>query len=292
MQHKVIMSFVVGCVVSLATPALAGSAEAAAKSFAAGKAFLSKADFDGAMGAFKAAAKADPGNQEYAQQYAMLRQVIRMRGDCRKEQDAERWLKMAGALRTFYHDHRLYSESLPLDAERHRRHRSSESAVLLAETQLALGMNSEAAEMLSVLTKEQTSPRARVLHGLALARLGRIDEAKKLAEEPRQAPDDVGPRYFYDLARLQALTRDSKSACEALTRSFELTPPSQLDAFKAEAKEHQDFGALVGTARFAKVLETASKVRESKCSKGAGCGKCPMRAKCEGEKSKDAKKGQ
>lgn len=277
MQRMVIGSFLVGCVVLVAMPALA---EPADEAFAAGKALLATADFDGALEAFRTAAKTDPENREYTQQYAMLRQVIGMRGDCAKERDAERWLKMAGALRTFYHDHHLYAEALPLDQERHRRHRSAESAVLLAETQLALGMHSEAVELLSGLTKEQTSPRTRVLHGLALARLGQIDEAKTLAEEAGQATDDAGPRYFYDLARLQALAGDSKGAFQALTRSFELTPPSQLDAFKVEVHGCKDFNALVSTADFAKALETASKVKESECSKGSGCGNCPRRAKC------------
>ena len=279
MQRMVIVSFLVGCVVSVAMPALAG-AEKATEGFAAGEALLAKGDFDGALKAFGAAAKADAENQEYAQQYAILRQVIQMRKDYLTEQDTERRLKMAGALRTFYLDHHLYSEALPLDQERYRLHPSAESAVLLAETQLSLGMHSETVELFGSLTKEQTSPRTVVLHGLALARLGQTDKAKKLAEEPPQVTDDAGPRYFYDLARLQALVGDSKGVFQALTRSFELTPPSRLDVFKAEAGECKDFGALVSTADFVKVLETPSKVKESKCSQGAGCGKCPMRAKC------------
>ena len=220
MQRIVIASFLVGCVLSGPRSALAGPEEEAAEAFVAGKALLAKADFDGALEAFETAARTAPENQEYKQQHAMLRQVIRMRRDYPKEQDAEKWLKMTGALRTFYHHHHLYSEALPLDEERHRRRRSAESAVLLAETQLALGMHSQAVEMLGGQAKEQTSPRAGVLHGLALARLGQIHEAKKLAAEPGQATDGEGPRYFYDLARLQALLGDPKGAFQALTRSF------------------------------------------------------------------------
>ena len=291
MQRKVMVSFLVGCVLSAAMPALAGPAAEAATAFAAGKALLSKADFDGALEAFKTAARTAPQNQEYAQQYAMLRQVVRMRGGCAEERDAERWLKKAGALRTFYYDHHLYAEALPLDQERHRRHRSAQSAVLLAETQLALGAYSQAVELLAGLTEQQASPRARVLHGLALACQGRIDQAKEMAETPGQVTDDTGPGYFYDLARLRALLGHSQEAFQALTRSLELTPPSQLEAFKAEVKECKDFSALVSTADFLKVLETSSKVKESGCSKGAGCGKCPMRAKCESKNAKSGQKG-
>ena len=168
MQHKVILSLLVGCLASVVNPVLAEPANEADKAFTSGKALLLKADFAGALEAFKAAAKAGIENQEYAQQYAMLRQVTRMRSDLATEQHAERWLKMVGALRTFYYDNSLYSEALPLDRERHHRHQSTESAVLLAETQLALGMHSQAVEMLrAVPKKKQTSPRTRVLHGLA-----------------------------------------------------------------------------------------------------------------------------
>ena len=290
MQRMVTVSvLILGVVSAAAMPALAGSAEEAAEKFAAGKALLAKADFDGALKAFKKAAKKDAKNQEYAQEYALLRQVIGLRKTCAKERDAEKWLTTAGALRTFYYDHNLYSEALPLDQERHRRQRSAESAVLLAETQLALAMHSEAVEMLAGLAKAEASPRAAVLRGIALARLGRIDEARELAGESRQVTDDAGPRYFYDLARLQALTGNSMSALEALTRAFELTPPSLIDGFRAEAKECKDFAALQASSDFAKVLETSSKVKESKCSSGTSCGKCPMRSKCSGKDQKGNK---
>jgi tetratricopeptide (TPR) repeat protein len=284
------MSFLIGCVVSVAVPAPANAENEAAKAFTAGNALLAKADFDGALEAFRTAARTDTENQEYAQRYAMLRQVIRMRKNSATERNAEQWLKTAAALRTFYHDHRLYSEALPLDKECHRRRQSAESAVHLAETQLALGVHSEAAQMLAGLTQEQTSPRTRVLHGLALARLGQIDEAKKTAKAPGRIKDDVGPRYFYDLARIHALAGEAKKTSKTLTRSFELTPPSRLDAFRAEVKECKDFGSVLGATDFASVLETRSRVKESKCSKGAGCGKCPKRAQCAHKHAKPEKK--
>jgi len=280
MKRMIFVILLIGFVALAAAPAVAKPAEDAAKAFTMGQALLAKADFDGALEAFKSAARTEAENQEYAQQYAMLRQVARMRRDCPKERDGEKWAKMAGALRTFYHDYDLFSEALPLDTELHRRNPSPESAVLLAETQLALGMDSRTVELLAGLSPKQTSPRTEVLHGLALARMGQVDEAKKLIRKLRRVKDEEGPRYFYDLARVRALTGDSAGAFEALTRSFELTPPSQLDAFKAEVKEGADFSTLLASADFGEVMKTSSKVQESGCSKGAGCGKCPKRAGC------------
>ncbi len=292
MQHRVILSLLVGCLASVVDPVLAEPASEADQAFASGRALLLKADFAGALKEFKAAAKAGSENQEYAQQYAMLRQVTRMRSNLATEQDAERWLKMVGALRTFYYDNSLYSEALPLDRDRHRKHRSTESAVLLAETQLALGMHSQAVEMLRAVPKKQASPRTRVLHGLALAHMGDTKQAKKIAKVPWLLKDGLGPRYFYDLARLRALTDDAKKAFKALTRSFELTPPSQLEGFKTQVRECKDFRAIQRSSGFAKALTTSSKVKESDCSKGAGCGKCPKRAKCGTEGAENDNKGQ
>ena len=165
MKRMMIVILLIGCVALAAAPAVATPTEDAAKAVATGQALLAKADFDGALKAFKSAARTDRENQEYAQQYAMLRQVARMRRDCPKERDAEKWTKMAAALRTFYHDHDLFSEALPLDTELHRRQPSAESAVLLAETQLALGMDSQTVELLGGLNAKQTSPRTKRAEG-------------------------------------------------------------------------------------------------------------------------------
>jgi len=279
MKRMLIAGYLIGWVLSMAGAAVAGPGEEAAAAFAAGKALLAKADFYGALERFKTAAREDADNQEYAQQYAMLRQVIRMRGDSSKERDPERWLQMAGALRTYYHDHHLYSEALPLDEECHRRRRSAESAAGLAETQLALGMHSEAIDLLTGLSEEQTSQQTTVLHALALARTGQIDAAKVVVQKV-EVKDEADPRVMYELACTRALIGDSEQALEVLTKSFELTPPSLLDSLKAQAKERADLGTIVSSAGFAEAMKTQSKVTESKCSKGPGCGNCPKRAKC------------
>ena len=275
-------------------PSAAGSetetAVDASKAFAEGRAFLGRADFDAALNSFRIAAKNDDKNREYSQQYAMLRQVLRMRRDCPQEKNTERWLKIAGALRAFYYEHGLYSEALPLDQERHQRHRSAESATMLAETQLAMGMDSQTVEMLGCLTEEQVSPRSRVLHGLALAHLGETDLAKQAAGQSQQITDDVGPRYFYELARLRAAVADVNGATSALVRSLELTPPSQLEGLKAEVEKCKDFRTLVGTPGFAQALSTPSKIDESACSQGSACGNCPQQAAC-GKEAGEGDKG-
>ncbi|UCC29995.1 MAG: hypothetical protein JSU86_17565 [Phycisphaerales bacterium] len=279
MQHKVVVNLFVGCVVLASVPALAGPAEDAARAFADGKALLAEAKFDEALKAFVTAARTDVGNQEYHQTFFMLRQVVRMRKRIQRKQGPDQWMSMARALRTFYHDHRIYSESLPLDRKIHEQHLAPDSAVMLAETLLALDKSAEAIEVLGGLGKKDASPRTSVLLGLAVARQGRIDEARALAGKANVG-NDAGPRVFYELARLRAATGDSQGSLEALTRSFELTPPSRLDVLRAEAKDCTDFSAFASSADFTKTLKTQSSIEESGCSKGSTCGNCPKRATC------------
>ena len=284
MRRLVCVIVVIGLVGALAPVVRAGSV--AAEAFSAGQILLTQGDFDGALKEFKTAARKDRDNEQYAQEYALLRQVMKLRKACAKERDAEAWEKTAGALRSYYYDHGLYLEALPLDVQRFGQVLSAESAALLAETQLMLGQNDEAVELLGGLSAEHVSARTKVLQGLAQARLGNLDEARKLVQALPNATDADGSGHYYDLARLQTLLGDKASALAALTRTFELTPPSQLDALKARIGKCADFAAVAGGAEFAQVLKTESKIAESKCSSGSSCGKCPNRSKCGGTDSK------
>ncbi len=279
MYCRIAMSSLMGCLLLLGTPCLAGPPEEAAKAFAEGKALLKKADFDAALQVFRTAARLDSDNHEYRQHYAMLRQVIRMRQQIDKEQNSDQWMQMSRALRSFYYAHQIFSAALRLDEKIHKRIASSDSAAILAETQLALGMDAAAAETLTSLKDVEATPRTNVLLGIALARQGRINEAKVLARKTA-VTNDAGPRSLYEFACLQALIGDAKGASEALSRSFELTSPSRLAAVKADAKACKDLRTLAGTAGFAGALATQSKIKESECSAGTGCGRCPMRSSC------------
>ena len=74
---------------------------------------LTLGDFDGALKEFKTAARMDRDNEQYAQEYALLRQVMKLRKACAKEKNEESWAQYAGALRSYYYAHGLYLEALP-----------------------------------------------------------------------------------------------------------------------------------------------------------------------------------
>lgn len=269
----------------LATPV---AAEEDAKTLSdKGAALLASGDFDGAIDAYKGAAKADKDNPEYRMQYSLLRRVIKVREQLDTEKDAERWEHLALALHRFYHTYDVYTESLKLDRQIHKRKDNAESAVMLAETQLALAMNAEAETLLSGLDKKKANSRTNVLLGVATARQDKMEIAKGIAAKCK-VTKEMGPGELFDLACLKSLIADTDGSLEALTACFEQTPPSLLVDFKTYARESDDLKSIAKAPGFAKALKTKSVVEESKCSGGSGCGKCPSRSSCDKDKAKAA----
>jgi hypothetical protein len=149
---------------------------------------------------------------------------------------------------------------------------------MLAETQLALDQNAAAVKTLSLEPREATEM-TQALLGIALARSGKAESAKQIAEK-LLLPADAGPIVTYAAARLHAATGNPAKAVGLLTACFEAVAPSQLEGFKSHAKQCPEFAVIASNSDFARALETKSKVPESKCSGGSSCAGCPMSGKC------------
>ena len=262
----------------LAHPALV-RADLVEQAFASGHALLAKADFHGALRAFAQAARGDRRNQDYLQHYAMVRQVVTLRERLKTERDPAQWEYIARALHAFYVSQGIYREALALDLRIHARLKSALSAMLLAETQLAMDRNADAAEVLASLEAGKQTVATRSLYGVALARQGKAGEAREVAQKVALA-ESADPGTLYCGARLHAAVGNTDQALGLLARAFESVAPSRLDGFKSAVKQSPDFARLASTSQFGKVLQTKSKVAESKCSGGSSCAGCPMRAKC------------
>jgi len=256
-----------------------GAAEKGTDLFRAGESRLAAGDLQGALQQFGQAARADQSNQQYVQQYAMLRQVLAMRDSLPKENDAAQWEYKARALHAFYLSKGLYGEAVKIDQQLHAKVNTGATALLLAETQVAMNRPAEAAQVLADLAAEKQTLATRSLHGLALARQGHAEEAQKIAQAI-QVSDSDGPGAVYAAARLYAAIGDREQACRLLVRCFESASPSSLAGFKQHAQASPEFAGLAGDAKFAAALQTASKVPESACSGGSSCATCPMRGKC------------
>ncbi|MCL4202000.1 MAG: hypothetical protein KJ000_05865 [Pirellulaceae bacterium] len=275
-MHCVLAAFGLGVWMLVAQSAVAQQAEQA---YAAGNEQLAQGDLRAALQSYARAVQADRSNQQYAQQFLLVRQVLLLHQAIETETDAQRWKQSAQALRTFYASRGMHKQALSVDEAVFARDKSANAAIQLAESRLALNEHSAAAEALSGLTPELATPGARALLAIALARQGKQDEARQVAGQVTVS-DDAGPGTLYLVARMHGAMGDDKTAISSLQRCFEAVPPSRLDDLKLHARTCPDFASLSATPVFAAALQTASKVAESACSGGSSCGSCPMRSQC------------
>ncbi len=292
MRNAVVLGLTVLMFCSLAS----ASDNEAATQFATGQALLAKADFAGALAAFKAAATADPKNAEYDAEYRILKRVMNIRTAIAEEKDADAWTQMARALFVYYRDTKLAGEALKLASAMQDKMNNAESAAALADAEVAAGKNAEAAEFLGKLPAEQTTPHTQVLHGLALGRTGKLDAAKAIAAR-LELPKDCDADICWDAARLYAAVGQSDKAVTGkalatLKCMFECAAPARLATLRADAKAAPEFARLVSTPEFAKALETQP-IADA-C--GASCAGCPAAKSgaCgakEGQPGKDAGSG-
>ncbi|MBN1342864.1 MAG: hypothetical protein JXQ73_09310 [Phycisphaerae bacterium] len=266
----------------LAGSPTASADDAAAKSAARAADLIKQGDLDGALDAYAAAARADGDNEQYRQQYMLLRRVMKMRTAILKETNEQKWWQMAVSLRSYYYQHELYNEVLTLAKQMHAKKSSPGSATVLGDAYLAVSQNVEAEKALSAVDAKELSPQGKVLLGIALARQKKLDEAKGILKGIEIPKEKVSPRFLLDVARLKILCGDADGAGATLTTAFENTAPSALPGFKTCAKKTPEVGPLAGSATFAKAFAAESKVPESSCSGGSSCGTCPNRGSCAG----------
>lgn len=267
--------------VLLLTVASAQAADDASAAFLQGEKLLAAGDLKDALKQYGVAVKLEGDNQEYVQQYLMVRQVVMLQSALAKETNPQRWEQTALALRTFFGAQRLHDQALTIDQAMWDRSKTSDNAIQLADTLLALDKSAEAAQLLTGLSPQQRTGASQSLLAVSLARQGKLDEAKSLAGRI-PAASQADPGALFMVARMHAAIGDNDRALAALKRSYEAVPPSRLDALKSLTRECKDFAELTSLASFSAVMKTTSKVVESKCSGGSSCASCPMRGKCAG----------
>ena len=256
-----------------------GRPEEAAQALARGNNMLVQGAWQPAQDAFAEAARLDPANATYRGELDVLGRVMKLRTDLGGTTDAAQWDRTAAALRAYYYSKGIFGEALALDQQAHRRADSPASATLLAETLLELDRNTEASSLLAQQPVAKLTPSARMLHGIALARTGDAEKAKQIAAEV-PLPFAATPNLMLIRARLLAGTRDDAGAVALLKKAFEATTPSLLAQTRERVRTCADFAALGSNSTFTQVMDTASKMSESSCSKGPSCGACPSRSSC------------
>jgi len=258
------------------TPLLADPGEPA---YQRGEQLLAEGDFSGAMAAYASAVRADRDNRDYARRYMLVRRVVQLRHQFENETDNDRLAYLARALRQFYLSHHLHRPALDVDRKVYDRLGDTRSALALADTQLAMGLNEEAAETLAGIPEDSQNTSTRALHAIALSRLGQGDQANRLAGGVN-LPKDSGLGVTYAVARMHAATGNRERAVAALKQFFAAVPPSQQAGFRDVVRGCPEFASMATSPAFTAALNTPSKVSESKCSGGKSCAGCPMRGNC------------
>lgn len=253
--------------------------------FEEGNALLAEGDLQGAMEAYSTAVRSDRENQQYVQQFMLIRQVVALESSLDKQTDPDRWAETAQSLRSFYAARGITSEAISIDLRMHSKLNTALTAAQLAESQLRAGQADEAAQVLGSLDEKKATPATQALRAVALARAGRLGEARKIAASMSSLEQpDAGT--LYNLARMHAAVSEDEKALSFLTACFEVVPPSRLVNLKAHAQGSPEFARLADKGAFATVLKTESKITESKCSGGSSCAGCPMRGGCPSSQGK------
>ena len=243
---------------------------------------MARADFDGALSSFRAAARAAPKNKVYAQDALVLRRVVGMRRVVTRQQANVRWERAAISLHIFYLRSNLATEAVRLDRRGLALLTNAAAEARLAEALLESGDDAAAVKLLDAPVRWRRDERHAIFHGIALARMKQYARAFQI-EKTLHLPKNATPLLLRDAARLEAVLGREAECAALLTRAFETTPPANLTTFKAQVRTHADFQRVAVGPTFSRAMQTASKVKPAGCSGGKDCGSCPSRGSCGGK---------
>ena len=255
----------------LAVPALAADETQPGPTSATAKAemLLQQGKFEEARDAFVALAKADPENEALVKRALVLKRVVDLREMVATEEVSPTWERAATALHGFYIQNKLTDAALAAGKAAHAKAGSDVTASFVADALLEKGANKEAVAWVEGLRMAQQTPQNLTYQSIALARLGRMDEAREIQKLYGTA-ETKDPGLLFDTARVQSLLGESEQALATLKSAFENCPAMALPMLKDLAGSSTDLSSLIRMPAFAEVMKTASKA--SGGGGGGGCG--------------------
>ena len=271
------------CLCTLAATAAAAEPADAAALHARGRTQLAQADFAGALASFRAAARAAPQREDYAQVALVLRRIVAMRKTVAGARVGPKWESTAMNLHVWYLRSGLPEEAVKLDRRGLALLANAAAEARLAEALLEAGDAPAVVKLLEADPTWNRDARHAIFRGIALARVKSYADALAI-EKTLRLPAKADPLLLRDAARLHAVLGMEAACAALLVRCFEATPPANLDALKAQVRAHPDFRGVAAGPTFAKAMRTTSKVKPVGCSGGKDCGSCPSRGSCGGKK--------
>ncbi len=259
------------------------------KLFNDGNALVKKGDFPGAYKAYTEASKAAPEKREYAASAMLMRRVIILKKYADTQPVSTKWEKVVISLHAFYLSNSLLDEALALDKDAHNKLNNALSTSLLSETYLEMNENKKTIKVLSKLDKKKFDTQNWLCLAIALARTGKVNDAKKIQAKHLSGKID-NPGLLFDSARLNSLVGNADEAYRLLTTCFEQTPANKISDFKKSVIACPDFKQISKTPRFGKVLQTRSKIKFSSCSGSSSCGFPSKKGGCSKAKNESSVK--
>ena len=236
-------------------------------------------DYKAALMAYAKAARANPTEAYYRNQFALLRSVGKMQAAMAAEPVAEKWQGYAEAVRNYLYGKGFYEAALAVDSAAYEKFSDVSSGSKKLESLLMLSKNDEAAALASGLEATETSTRLATLKPVALARNGQVDQAVAAVED-LTIYADKDPYALFDLARISQAAGKQDEAYSYLKLFLEHTVPTEMATSRNMISLCDDFSSLHEQEAFAAVLATESKVAQSDCSGGSSCGSCSLKGKC------------
>ena len=229
-------------------------AEPAAAVYARAQQQWRAGELEAAIASYAEAAEAEPANAEYRARFAHVQKATTLTQRLETEQNAARWVGIARALHTFYHQERLFEPALAIDRRLHQRLQSALSATLLAQTLTAMDRPQEAADTLQTIPEDARNLGTQTTLVIALVRAGKSEEAANVAKA-MDIPDQLCAGKAYMLAHMKAALGDDPAAADLLSRAFDAVPAGRLPAFKATALQCPELAALLAKEPYRKLLD-------------------------------------
>jgi hypothetical protein len=230
-----------------------------------------------ALNEYAAAAKADPQEEYYRQQYVFLQRVTKMQSLLTTELNIEKWKSYAKAVRGYYYYKGYYTLALQIDLKAAGKFKNVDYAANALETLLLAGKNADAAKFAEQNIFTDKSVRYQTLNLVLEAANG---HAAKAVESLKVIKIDPNSNYksYFDSARIYSAANDKDKTLSNLKSFIENSPPTEHNSAKTMIVKSTSFSALQGSDELKMVLETASKGKI--CTPGSKCKSCKTKGRC------------
>lgn len=237
-----------------------------------GREILARGDFEQGVKYFEEQVDAHSGDSLLLIWRARARQLAKLQAQASDSSDPKKQVKAAWKLHLFYLHRDRVDLAEKLDRKVFDDVKNAQTAAMLAQSLMLKGKAAEALKVLQSIEDPGENLDYQIQLGLALARTGAEDPAKKIAEA-LQEQEKLTPDQARDMALLFAKTGFDEKSAEILVSLFESLEPEDLDELRGSLLEQDEWKFLKEDPVYAKALTATAKNKGcgSDCSTCANC---------------------